>query len=166
MKNVTKFTLVSSVVLSLSACSSFKDVEHSWCPPEQEKEINISADALFEFDKSGAKDLLSKGKVELDELANKLTSGYIKVNNVHLVGHTDRLGTEQYNYDLGLRRAVTVKQYLLDKQVSSPISIESAGEKMPVTTDCIGEKATKALRACLQPDRRVEIKIQGFKEKE
>ncbi|MGQ0287226.1 OmpA family protein [Pasteurellaceae bacterium 22721_9_1] len=162
MKNV-KLTLLSCALLSLTACSQLKDVEHSWCPPVQTEEVNLSADALFRFDKSDVKDLLPKGKVELDQLADKLTSGYAKVENIHLVGHTDRLGSEKYNYELGLKRANTVKQYLADKQIAVPMSVESAGETMPLTKDCVGEKATKALTACLQPDRRVAVKIHGIK---
>ncbi|HYO28632.1 MAG TPA: OmpA family protein, partial [Azonexus sp.] len=41
---------------------------------------------------------------------------------------------------------------------------EGKGEKQPVTGDkCKGNKATKELKACLQPDRRADIEIIGTK---
>ena len=80
---------------------------------------------------------------------------------VLLTGHTDRLGSEAYNQTLGLQRAQTVKEYLQNKGVQSPISVKSAGVWGPVTTDCVGNQATAALKACLQPDRRVAVDITG-----
>lgn len=154
-------------MFSLSACSQLQDVEHQWCGPEmvKQEEVNLSADALFKFGKSNLKDLLPTGKTELDQLVNKLHSDYLQLDSVHLVGHTDRLGSEKFNYDLGLRRANTVKAYLQQAKVTAPISVESAGESMPVTAHCEGHKSTPELTACLQPDRRVVIKIHGLKTK-
>ena len=83
------------------------------------------------------------------------------IDSIALTGHTDRLGSEQYNYNLGLQRAQTVKNYLQGKGVQAPISVASAGESQPVTTACTGTRATAALKACLQPDRRVTVDISG-----
>ncbi|WP_442780796.1 OmpA family protein [Avibacterium sp. 21-594] len=80
-----------------------------------------------------------------------------------LTGHTDLLGSEKANYKLGLKRAETVRSYLQSHGVSAPINVASAGESQPVTKDCVGNKATKALVACLQPDRRVSVEIMGIR---
>lgn len=167
MKNMMKLALISLGVLSLSACSQLRDVEHQWCGPEsvKQEEVNLSADALFKFGKSNLHELLPSGKAELDQLVHKLHSQYLKLDSIHLIGHTDRLGSDKFNYELGLRRANTVKAYLEHSKVNVPISVESAGESMPVTKDCVGNKATPALTACLQPDRRVVIKIHGVSTK-
>lgn len=165
----TKLFMAIATATLLSACSSqLTDVNHKWCPPEQapvvvNEQIALSADALFEFDKAKPADLLPAGRKTLDELISKINNGYATIESIVLVGHTDRLGKEQYNYNLGLRRAETVKAYLLQGGIAAEISTSSAGEGQPVTTDCIGEKATKELTACLQPDRRVTVEIRGLK---
>lgn len=168
----TKLCLTASAALLLTACSSqLTDVNHKWCPPEQPvveapiqyEEISLSADALFKFGKHKKEDLLEAGRRSLNELADKLNAGYAKIYGIKLTGHTDRLGSEKANYKLGLNRAETVKSYLKDYGLHQPIEVASAGESQPVTTNCVGNKATKALTECLQPDRRVTVEISGVK---
>lgn len=51
---------------------------------------------------------------------------------VVIEGHTDERGTRKYNWDLGLRRAKSVKQYLVRSGISKKrIRIVSYGEKYP-----------------------------------
>jgi OOP family OmpA-OmpF porin len=178
MKN-KMFLLI--LALSFSILAIARDVDQKWCPPKEEKvvvveekvveekpvveKINLSADALFKFDKSTIDEMLPEGKATLDNLIKQITEGYVSVDNIVLVGHTDRLGSETYNYDLGLKRAQTVKSYLEQNGVTAPISASSAGETQPITTGCIGTKSTTELKACLQPDRRVTVEITGIKKK-
>lgn len=51
-----------------------------------------------------------------------------------IVGHTDLVGNEAYNYGLGLRRARAVLEYLVSRGVDRNrlIAIESLGEQAPV----------------------------------
>ena len=71
-------------------------------------------------------------------------------------GHADRLGPEPYNLNLSLRRAEAVKQYLSEKGISPRrIQLQAKGEAEPVKR-CKGG-ATPATKACLAPNRRVEI---------
>lgn len=167
MKHIYKTFVFSSLALSLTACSNLEDPSYSWCPPEEKQamveQINLSADALFAFSKSEEKDLLKKGHQSLTELAEKISTNFATVDSIHLTGHTDRLGSEKANYKLGLNRANTVKAYLQKQGVTAPISTSSAGESQPVTTNCVGNKATEELTACLQPDRRVTVDIKGVK---
>jgi OOP family OmpA-OmpF porin len=65
---------------------------------------------------------------------------------------------------LGLRRSETVKVYLQGLGVTAPITTSSAGETQPIT-NCEGVKPTSALKACLQPDRRVAVEITGVRKK-
>jgi outer membrane protein OmpA-like peptidoglycan-associated protein len=52
---------------------------------------------------------------------------------LHITGHADSRGTDQYNQELGYRRAQNVQRYLESKGISSDkIVIESKGEKEPV----------------------------------
>ena len=170
MNQITKTLLLTALAAGLSSQAAARDVHHRWCAEEapvaqpvvaepQVERINLSADALFRFNQSDAADMLPEGKATLDRLAENLVSRQAHIDSIALTGHTDRLGSEQYNSNLGLQRAQTVKNYLQGKGVQAPISVASAGESQPVTTACT--RATAALKACLQPDRRVTVDISG-----
>ena len=120
--------------------------------------VSLSADALFDFDKSTLK---PAGRAELDKLASQLRS--VQYDSVQVTGHTDRLGSPAYNQKLSERRAQAVREYLVQAGVaSSKIAARGAGEANPVTgNDCKGNKPTPSLIACLQPDRRVDVEVTG-----
>ncbi|MGB7193212.1 MAG: OmpA family protein [Collimonas pratensis] len=122
------------------------------------EKITLSADALFQFDKSDSKDLLPKGRAELDDLAQKLATRKVTVTAIKVTGYTDRLGSAAYNQRLSLARANTVKRYLQDHGVTAPISVEGRGLQDQLMA-CTGVKPRPALLACLQPNRRVEVTI-------
>lgn len=128
---------------------------------EPEK-VSFSADALFDFDKAVLK---PQGKMALDDFADKLRN--INYDLIVAIGYTDRIGTEEYNKQLSIRRAEAVKNYLVNVKGISPdrIFTDGKGEANPVTGDrCIGDRRTQALIDCLAPDRRVEIEVAGTSE--
>lgn len=128
--------------------------------------LNLSADALFKFDGSSLNDLLPQGRVELDNLASNINNVYSQVNKIHLIGHTDRLGSDAYNYQLGSKRAQTVRNYLSARGIPNHvISYSTQGESQPLTDGCYTVKNKQALQECLQPDRRVTVEITGVKGK-
>ena len=130
---------------------------------ETTTQINLAADTLFKFDRHSLNDLLPKGRQEVIDLGYKITSGYASVRAINLVGHTDRLGNENYNQQLGLNRAKTVKALLVQNGVNpAQITVSSQGENQPVTNGCFDMKHGDALKACLQPDRRVSVEIIGI----
>ncbi|SEO84353.1 OmpA family protein [Nitrosovibrio sp. Nv6] len=127
---------------------------------EPEK-ISLSADQLFDFDKAVLK---PEGKQALDDLVSKL--GDVKYDTVVAIGYADRIGSDDYNKKLSMRRAESVKAYLVKEKgiPADKIFTDGKGEANPVTGDsCKGNKKTKALIACLQPDRRVEVEVAGTK---
>lgn len=134
-------------------------------PPVQTERFDLSADALFAFDRGDLAGLLPEGKATLDELAARLEGVYASVERVGLVGHTDRLGSDAYNQALSDRRAWTIKRYLQDRGIVAPIQASGVGESLPTgrTGHCAGARATRALTRCLQPDRRVSVEITGVK---
>ncbi|MGQ0441864.1 MAG: OmpA family protein [Methylophilaceae bacterium] len=129
------------------------------CTPKMET-ITVGAEKLFGFDKANLKD---EGKAALDEAAAKIKANP-EISVVIVTGHTDRIGSEAYNQKLSERRANQVKDYLVEQGVNSSI-IEAVGkgESEPVV-ECAGNKATKKLVSCLQPNRRVTIQAEGKKE--
>ena len=127
-------------------------------PKPAGEKITIAADALFDFDKAV---LRPEGKAKLDELASK--AGQLNLEVILAVGHTDRLGGAAYNQKLSEKRAAAVKEYLVAKGIeANRVYTEGKGKSQPVTGDtCKGNKKTKALIDCLQPDRRVDIELIG-----
>lgn len=127
------------------------------------EKVTFSADALFDFDKAV---LRPDGKQVLDQFAGKLRG--VKYEVIIAIGHADRIGSAAYNKKLSIRRAEAVKAYLVnDKGIpANRIYTDGKGESDPMTKagDCKGTKATKALIACLQPDRRVEVEVAGTRE--
>jgi outer membrane protein OmpA-like peptidoglycan-associated protein len=125
------------------------------------EKITFSADALFDFDRAVLKE---KGKQSLDGLMAKLDN--VKYDVIVAVGYTDRIGSEDYNKKLSVKRAEAVKSYLVSAHSIDPsnVFVDGKGEANPVTgTTCKGT-GRKQLIACLQPDRRVEIEIAGVRE--
>jgi OOP family OmpA-OmpF porin len=124
------------------------------------QKINFSADALFDFDRA---DVRPEGKAMLDDLVRVLQGAKYEV--ILAIGHTDRIGTAAYNQKLSVRRADAVKQYLVGKGIAANrIHAEGKGKTQPLTkpADC-KMKNRKALIACLQPDRRVDVEVTGTK---
>ena len=125
------------------------------------QKISFSGDALFAFDKSVLK---PEGKAMLDRLVLQL-DGATTYDTIHATGHTDRFGSTEYNQKLSVRRAHTVKDYLVSKNVQAGrIDAEGKGEMQPITKadECRGAATTKVI-ACLQPDRRVDVEMTGTK---
>ncbi len=125
------------------------------------KRIELGADALFRFDRSGPDDMLPQGRAALDKLVDDIRRHDVAVERLRLTGHTDRLGSDAYNNRLSQQRAATVGDFLRRAGLSMPMETVGKGEQEPVTSGCVGEKATPALVACLQPDRRVSIDLIG-----
>ncbi|MGB4812360.1 MAG: OmpA family protein [Methylophilaceae bacterium] len=128
--------------------------------PVKYETITVGAEKLFGFDKASLK---AGAKPILDDAAAKIKANP-EFKAVIVTGHADRLGSEAYNQKLSERRAKTVADYLVSQGVDSGIIQSSGkGKSMPVV-ECKGNKATKKLIACLQPNRRVEIRAEAEKE--
>lgn len=129
------------------------------CTPQMDT-ITVGAEKLFGFDKAKLQD---GAKPILDEAAAKIKANP-ELKAVIVTGHTDRIGSDAYNQKLSERRANIVKEYLISQGVdASIIEAVGKGESEPVV-QCKGNKATKKLISCLQPNRRVTIQAEGKKE--
>ena len=131
-------------------------------PPVPMRKVSFSADALFDFDKASVK---PGGQQDLDKFAAELKG--TQFDAITVTGHTDRIGSHAYNQRLSERRAASVKTYLMTSAgiASDKIVVKGVDGAEPITKpgDCKGTKATKALIACLQPDRRVEVEVVGMR---
>ncbi len=121
----------------------------------------ILADTLFKFDKSGREDMLAGGLERLGAIAVRLKS-YQTIQALRIVGHTDRLGTDEYNDPLSAARANTVKTYLESLGVKALlVEASGKGKREPVTKSCSDRLPREQLIQCLQADRRVAIEVTG-----
>jgi OOP family OmpA-OmpF porin len=102
-----------------------------------------------------------RAKLDSDIIGKLGTVGAISYVNVN--GHTDRMGSAQYNQKLSEKRAAVVKAYLVSKGMdASKIEVYGFGKTTPIPTlKCPDQKDRKALIACLQPNRRTEVELQG-----
>ena len=118
-------------------------------PKPVAEKVTFAADVLFDFDKSVVK---PEGKSKLDDLANKVRGVNLEV--VIAIGHADSIGSDAYNQKLSVRRAESVKAYLVSKGIEpNRIYTEGKGEKQPVASN-----KTKDGRA---KNRRTEIEVIG-----
>ena len=129
-------------------------------PVPKEQTFTLSADALFAFNKSSIDDIRAEGRQQLDVLAGQLAAKSKDIQRIHIVGYTDRLGSESYNATLSEQRAYAVMHYLTQHGVpADSIVAEGHGAADPVA-ECTDSKRP-ALIACLAPNRRVVVKVDG-----
>jgi len=107
----------------------------------------LHEDIYFEV---GRKGLTDDGKSTLQKQAE-----YLKASpdwGVLIQGHTDRQGSDAYNQALGLKRAETVKQYLIGQGVSeSSIKVISLGKAGALCMD--------SSDYCRHMNRRVHLEL-------
>jgi outer membrane protein OmpA-like peptidoglycan-associated protein len=131
--------------------------------PTVSEHFTINEDVLFAFDKSSLNDMLPGGRTALDDIAARLNSAYRKLTSIKIIGHTDRIGSDAYNQELSLARALTVRDYLVSRGLpSNPLAATGVGSADPVASGCPAGRSSEAVR-CLQPDRRVTIDVLGEK---
>ena len=128
-------------------------------PAPSVQKITLASKALFDFDKAILK---PEGKAVLDREIVSRIKEVQKLELVLVTGHTDRLGSQQYNQKLSERRAAAVAAYLASKGVAKDkIETLGMGKTQPVPGVICNQKNRKQLIACLQPHRRVEVEVKG-----
>jgi outer membrane protein OmpA-like peptidoglycan-associated protein len=110
--------------------------------------VNLS-DVLFDFNKASLK---PGARERLSKLAGILLA-YPGQYQIEIEGHTDSVGSDDYNQRLSEGRAAAVRDYLSQEGVKSEkiIAVRGFGKSKPVTTNDTAEGR--------QMNRRVEIVI-------
>lgn len=129
--------------------------------PPALKNISLSADTLFAF---GSARLSENGKADLNRLAGQVRAENVRLQSVNIEGHSDRIGPDASNMRLSEQRARAVANYLTANHpewMEARINVIGYGESRPVKM-CGGATSLPALKSCLQPNRRVEVKITGI----
>jgi len=118
-------------------------------PAVAASKVTFAADAFFDFDKYVLK---PEGRAKLDDLVSKIKDVNLEV--IIAVGHTDWIGTKEYNQKLSVRRAEAVKAYLVSKGIEkNRVYTEGKGKTQPVADNRTAEGRAK--------NRRVEIEVVG-----
>jgi len=105
---------------------------------------------VFDFDSYA---LVQMEKDRLEDLGQKMIN-YPK-SLLEVAGHTDKSGSNKYNYELGMKRAESVKRYLVDQYGVALYRMftVSHGKDKPVAMPDEKDASTK--------NRRVDIKLWG-----
>ncbi|MGF1885413.1 OmpA family protein [Photobacterium profundum] len=91
---------------------------------------NLIARVYFAFD---SQHLTPESQTVLKTIAQKLKNS---PQTVTLNGHTDSVGTQGYNYTLGLQRAKSSMQYLIDNEVKDTnLKSKTYGETQPIESN-------------------------------
>ncbi len=109
--------------------------------------LDESSKVTFEYNKST---LTAEAKTNLDKLAEVFQE--FADTDLLIVGHTDNVGSQNYNKPLSEKRANEVKNYLVSKGVNAS-RLTSSGKGLE---EPIADNSTEAGRAS---NRRVEIAI-------
>lgn len=131
--------------------------------------VKLSAKFLFGFDKHN---LRAEARETLNEVASRVSNPNVNVQDITVEGHTDFMGSDKYNQKLSERRALAVANYLVSRGVDAgKLSAVGYGESQATMTEsCQAEvanvkgksKKRSALIACIEPDRRVDIRIRSL----
>jgi len=97
-------------------------------PPTESVFVKLSEHVTFDFDKTNLK---SEFYPVLDQIASELIKSKM---NVIILGHTDMVGTYDYNMKLSVNRAKAVHDYLVSKGVDrNQLTIQGQGFSQPLT---------------------------------
>ena len=113
--------------------------------PDNQLKLEIPADISFD---TGRADIQPRLRPILDQFASGLQSQ--SATEVRIIGHTDSVGSDEFNERLSVQRAQSVRDYLSARGVNPrQIAVAGRGEREPVA-----DNATETGRA---RNRRVEI---------
>jgi outer membrane protein OmpA-like peptidoglycan-associated protein len=84
----------------------------------------IDLEIKFDFNSAN---IAKAALADMDNLGKALTDPALKGGTFVLAGHTDAVGSDEYNQDLSSRRADSVKRYLTEKFSLTPDRLVTAG---------------------------------------
>ena len=121
-------------------------------PPEPPAEpiittATLGAEALFDFDQAT---LSNASEQALSDLLTQLER-FQEISEIEVVGHTDSVGSEEYNQGLSERRSQSVADFLSAAYPDVNVITRGLGESAPVASNSTPEGR--------QLNRRVEVQV-------
>ncbi len=127
-------------------------------PAPKPEKVTTASTVNFDFDRYVIR---PDARSKLDDMVGKLRNVTLEV--VIAVGHADRLGGDAYNMKLSVRRADSVKAYLVSKGVAaSRIYTEGKGERQPVK-ECKGDGKTIGVEIAFRTAASSTVSNRSFK---
>lgn len=120
--------------------------------------VTLSNDQTFAFNKAV---LTSAAKTRIDDEVMSKLANCAKVDIILVTGHTDRLGSHQYNQKLSEKRADAVAAYIKSKGVKAELDTLGAGKTQSIKA-CDDKLPRAQLIECLAPNRRVVVETRGL----
>lgn len=120
--------------------------------------VTLNNDQTFAFNKAV---LSVAAKTRIDNEVMARLANCAEVDIVLVIGHTDRLGSHQYNQRLSEKRADAVAAYLKSKGLTAPLDTLGAGKTQSIKS-CDDKLPRAQLIECMAPNRRVEIEARGL----
>ena len=120
--------------------------------------VTLTNDQAFDFNKAT---LSSNARKRINEEVLPKLNQCAKIEILHITGHTDRLGSQQYNQKLSEKRADAVGAYLKSKGVNAQINTLGVGKNQPEKS-CSDKLPHSKLIECLANNRRVVIEGRGL----
>lgn len=118
--------------------------------------FSLSGDVAFSF---GSSALTTAGQNTIRDIAKSLKQ-MSAIQKITVSGHTDRIGNTSANQRLSQQRAETVQRALAAEGIpSAVIQSQGFGSQLPIV-QC-DQQLRNDLIACLAPNRRVDIDVQG-----
>lgn len=140
--------VVIAIILALSTFSLSANAAEDQSKPDQVVATALlSGLTLFHFDSA---ELTDDGLVAVQKLIQDL-SGFLSIQSIQIIGHTDSRGPDAYNVQLSRRRAAHIRK-LVEKSYPEVYLVSiGAGEAMPIASNATAEGR--------RLNRRVEIEI-------
>ena len=144
-----KLSAEAAAAAALQAAAFQREIEALQAKPTDRGLVLTLGDVLFA---SGSAEIQSGGNSNLNKLVNFLKQ--YPDRNVQIEGHTDNVGSAEYNLALSQRRADSVRRYLIQQGIDSRrLLATGVGMGRPVASN---DTATGR-----QQNRRVEIIIEN-----
>ena len=105
---------------------------------------DVLASVYFDFDRANLTPVSKKILDRIIQIAGSSNNEFV------LTGHTDSTGPQEYNFQLGLKRAGSVEAYLIEQGLDNT-QIDSKGETKP--------KASNGTSQGREKNRRVEVTL-------
>ncbi len=113
--------------------------------------LTMSSEVSFDFNSAHIKSTFQSPLNKIADIMSRYPQTQIVV-----IGHTDNVGSDQYNLDLSLRRANSVADYLIMRGVAtSRMGTEGRGEMEPIANNDIvtGRAQNRRVEIFVVPDK-------------
>lgn len=132
---------------------AFLGLNYNWVPEPcpaceapvvEARKITIDQMIHFAFDRAVIRE---QSYPILNDVASIIKANQNSINRVVIQGHTDAIGSDQYNMALSERRANAVREYLVKEGVPDSLLVtEGFGESRPIATNTTAEGRAKNRR--------------------